>query len=267
VLIGLWLLGSSFVYGQVVADIPAASYGFLDLRDPRALADEAGQPLLTFAQFDANDTIVWTRGFADVDAWCRYAQSDPNLAGGKTEQPGWILCGGDEEVFWPLQALLYVCPFYRGVVSAVESRPLLYDVRAGQWGAPGIALTDGDNLCYQATAFISWNPTVTSVYDRSKRWHHFPPLVALAHELIHAQQRVLEDEYTYGSTLQIDAMKGENLARYAFYRKVPGNEDLPPRPGNQGYYLNARFNTYFDDMEWADWSPDFSPLLDIFEEQ
>ena len=170
-------------------------------------------------------------------------------------------------MFWPLQALLYICPFYRGIVTAVESRPLLYDVRAGEWGAPGIALTDGDNLCYQATAFISWNPTTTSVYDRTRRWHHFPPLIALAHELIHAQQRVLEDEYTYGSTLQIDAMKGENLARYAFYRKVPGNEDLPPRPGNQGYYLNSRFSMYFDDMEWADWSPDFNPLLDIFEEQ
>ena len=62
-------------------------------------------------------------------------------------------------------------------------------------------------------------------------------------------------------------MKGENLARYAFFRKVPGNEALRPRPGNLGYYLNARFQDYFDDMEWADWSPDFSPLLDIFEEE
>jgi len=114
---------------------------------------------------------------------------------------------------------------------------------------------------------VSWNPTTTSVFGRAKLWHSFPALVGLAHELIHAQQRVLEDEYTYGRVMQIDAMKGENLARYAFYRKVPGHELLRPRPGNQGYYLNAQFQGYFDDMEWGDWSPDFSPLLDIFEEE
>ena len=105
------------------------------------------------------------------------------------------------------------------------------------------------------------------VYSGTRLWHSFPPLVGLAHELIHAQQRVLEDEYTYGKTLQIDAMKGENLARYAFYRKVPGYEDLRPRPGNQGYYRNAQFQDYFDDIDWEDWSPDFSPLLDVFEEE
>lgn len=223
--------------------------------------------MLSFARFDVNDTVIWVRPFEDIDAWCDYARSDPDLSAAKTEQVGWTLCHGNEEVFWPLQALLYVCPFYRSVVAAVESRPILHDVRTGTWGEPGIELTDGENLCYQGTATISWNPQISSVYGQVRLWHSFPPLIGLAHELIHAQQRVLEDEYTYGRTLQIDAMKGENLARYAFYRKVPGNENLRPRPGNQGYYLNARFQTYFDDMEWQDWTPDFSPLLDVFEEE
>ena len=261
------LIGPMPAAGQVDPNQLAHSYGFLDLLDPCAVTDEQGLPTLTFARFDANEALVWTKGFASVDAWCDYARSDPDLAAGKTEQAGWMLCHGDEDVFWPLQALLYICPAYRSVVAAVESRPALYDVRAGTWGGPGIELTDGENLCYQGTATISWNPTIASVFGRKKLWHSFPPLVGLAHELIHAQQRVLEDEYTYARDLQIDAMKGENLARYAFYRKVPGNEDLRPRPGNQGYYLNSRFDSYFDDMEWGDWSPDFDPLLDVFEEK
>jgi hypothetical protein len=91
--------------------------------------------------------------------------------------------------------------------------------------------------------------------------------VGLAHELIHAHQRVVEDKYTYASPMQIDAMKGENLARYAFFKKVPGHGDIRPRPGNLGYYLNGQVNTYFDDIDWSDWSPSFSPLLDVFEEE
>jgi hypothetical protein len=245
----------------------ATAYRFLDLIDPCAVRDERDAPLLTFARFDANDTLVRARGFENIDAWCDFARSDPDLSSAKTEQAGWMLCRGDEDVFWPLQALLYVCPAYRSVVQAVESRPLLYDVRAGVWGEPGIVLTDGENLCYQATALVSWNPNITSVFGAVRLWHSFPPLVGLAHELIHAQQRVLQDEYTYGKTLQIEAMKGENLARYAFYKKVPGYKDLRPRPGNQGYYLNSRFQDYFDDIEWEDWSPDFSPLLDVFLEE
>ena len=264
---GFCITGPTPAVGQVDANELAYAYGFLDLLDPCAVSDEQGLPMLTFARFDANDALVWAEGFDSIDAWCRYARSDPDLSAAKTEQGGWMLCHGDEEVFWPLQALLYIHPASRSVVEAVESRPRLYDVRAGVGGTPGIELTDGENLCYQATAIVSWNPAIASVFGRAKLWHSFPPLVGLAHELIHAQQRVLEDEYTYGKTLQIDAMKGENLARYAFYRKVPGHEALRPRPGNQGYYVNARFQDYFDDMEWGDWSPDFNPLLDIFEEE
>jgi len=266
-LVCVWVIGPKPALAQVPANEVATAYRFLDLADPCAVRNEQDATLLTFAKFDANDTLVWARGFANIDAWCDSARSDPDLSSVKTEQAGWMLCRGDEDVFWPLQALLYVCPAYRSVVEAIESRPVLLDVRAGVWDAPGIVLTDGENLCYQGTALVSWNPNVSSVYGQMRLWHSFPPLVALAHELIHAQQRVLQDEYTYGKTLQIEAMKGENLARYAFYRKVPGHEDLRPRPGNQGYYLNSRFQDYFDDIEWDDWSPDFSPLLDVFLEE
>ena len=255
------------VTAQADPGMLAASYGFLDLTDPDAVHDANGLPMLTFARFDANDAVAWTQGLESIDDWCAYARFDPELAADKTEQVGWMLTDGDEDIFWPLQALLYLCPAHRSIVAMVESQPLLYDLYAAQWVAPRIELTDGPNVNLQATATVQWNPTIDSVFGRKKRWHSFPPLVALAHELVHAKQRVIEDKYVYASSMQIDAMKGENLARYAFYRKVPGYEDLRPRPGNRGFYLNGKFQFYFDDIDWADWSPAFSPLLDVFEEE
>jgi len=245
----------------------AATYGFLDLADPDAVQDANGLPMLTFARFDVDGAVVWTQGFESIDDWCAQARFDPDLTASKMEQAGWISTGGDEDIFWPLQALFYLCPAYRSIVTAIESRPLLYDSFVDEWVAPRIELTEGANVSYQPAATVRWNPTIDKVFGQTKHWHSFPPLVALAHELVHAQQRVIEDKYVYASDMQVDAMKGENLARYAFYRKVPGHEALRPRPGNQGYYLNGQFQSYFDDIDWADWSAAFTPLLDVFEEE
>ncbi len=264
-LVILFAILPTTVVAQTDPGTLAISYGFLDLTDSAVVYDANGLPMLTFARFDANDIVVWTQGFWSVADWCAYARTDPDLAPSKAEQVGWELTGGDEEIFWPLQALFYLCPAYRSTVTVIESRPLLYDPFAGEWMTPRIEWTDGPNVSYQPSATVRWNPTIASVFDRSKRWHSFPPLVGLAHELVHAQQRVLEDKHAYASAMQIDAMKGENLARYAFFRKVPRYADLRPRPGNRGFYLNGKFQAYFDDIDWADWAPPFSPLLDAFE--
>ena len=72
------------------------SYGFLDLDDPHVVAGTNEVAMLTFACFDEDDSLLWTRGFASVDAWCTYARNDPNLSAHKTEQTGWALCLGDE---------------------------------------------------------------------------------------------------------------------------------------------------------------------------
>jgi len=267
VFVGILAVSHLPVVAQADPGTLAASYGFLDLAAPDAVQDANGLAMLTFVRIDANDAAVWTQGFESIDDWCAYARFDLELAAGKTEQVGWVLTDGDEDIFWPLQALFYLCPAYRSTVAVIESRPLLYDSFAQEWVAPRIELTDGANVSYQPAATVRWNPTIARVFDRTKRWHSFPPLVGLAHELVHAQQRVIEDKYVYASPMQVDAMKGENLARYAFYRKVPGHEDLRPRPGNLGFYLNGKFQSYFGDIDWADWSPAFSPLLDVFEEQ
>lgn len=242
-------------------------YEFLDLDDPCAVRDAGGNGMLTFAGFDANDRLVWVKGFESLDTWRAYAGNDPCLANDRTGQAGWALAGGQEDIFWQLQAILYLCPEYRNLVAAIESRPLVYDGNRKMWLAPGIQLTGADNRFDLVTATIFWNPTVSSAAGGVQPWDRFPPLVALAHELVHAYQRIVEDETTYSSPLQVAAMKEENLIRQAFYRRVPGYGDLRPRPGNAGFYLGTMLQYLFDDVGWADWLPSYTPLLDVFLEQ
>ncbi len=240
------------------------SYGFLDLDDPCAVKDANSNAMLTFGGFDANDQVIWVKGFESIDAWRAYAANDPCLANDRTEQVGWALSGGKEDLFWQLQALIYLCPEYRSIIEAIESRPLLYDGTRKKWLTPGIELTGAENRFDLATATLFWNPTVSSAAGGVQPWDKFPPLVALAHELVHAYQRIVEDETTYTSSLQAPAMKEENLIRHAFYRRVPGYRDIKPRPGNAGFYEGPVLRYLFDVIEWADWSPSYAPLLDVF---
>jgi len=243
------------------------SYRFLDLDDPCAIRDAAGDAMLTFGGYDANEVLIWTRGFESIDAWCAYAGNDPCLAGNKTEQPGWRLSDGNEDLFWPLQAIVHLCPEYHNILAAIESRPVIYDGRGSAWLSLSVEHTTGLNQFDLQTATVLWNPTTSYVFGRARQWASFPPLVGLAHELVHAYQRVAENEATYKSPLQVAAIKDENLLRYAFYRKVPDHDDVRPRPGNLGFYLNGVYQYFFDDIEWPDWFPAYAPLLDVFEEQ
>jgi len=242
------------------------SYEFLNLDDPRAVRDADGRAALTFMAFDADDELIWVRGFANVDAWVAYARNDPCLAGEKTRQVGWLLSGGKEDVFWQLQAIVYLCPECRNIMEAIESRPMIYDGLRRTWLTPGVEWTSGDNRFDLTTSVVFWNPSITSVFSGAAPWDDFPPLAALAHELVHAYQRVIEDRLTYTSPLQIPAVKYENLMRQAFRRKVPGYERVQPRPGNAGFYLGSEFQYLFDNIEWEDWSPSYVPLLDVFVE-
>ncbi|MBN1362839.1 MAG: hypothetical protein JW993_19730 [Sedimentisphaerales bacterium] len=243
------------------------SYRFLDLDDPGAVRDVNGVAVLTFGGFDANDVLVDAWGFESIDAWRAYAASDPCLADSKTEQVGWRLAGGDEDIFWQLRAIVYLCSEYENILTAIESRPLVYDGNTRTWVAPGIERTGGGNYLDQYRAIVHWNPFTSSVYGAGVQWDRFPPLVALAHELVHAYQRIAEDRRTYSSPLQVAAMQGENLIRSAFYRKVPAYADIKPRPGNLGFYLNGTVQFLFDTFEWLDWSPAYAPLLDVFEQE
>jgi len=243
------------------------SYQFLDLDDPCAVEDAAGRAQLTFAAFDANDRLVWTKGFEDIHGWLAYAANDPCLAAEKVTQVGWTLSGGKENIFWRLQAIVYLCPECRLVFEAIESRPVIYDGLRRRWLTVGIEETTGENRFDLVAGVVFWNPHVVSAYSGKAAWDDFPPLAALAHELVHAYQRIVEDRLTYSSPLQVPAVKYENLVRRAFHRKVPQNEAIMPRPGNAGFYLNSAFQYLFDSLDWADWSPSFVPLLDVFVEQ
>ncbi len=259
------LAGESLALDAPVGGI--CSYEFLDLDDPCALRDVAGNGLLTFGGFDANDRLVWVNGFESIDAWRAYARNDPCLADDRTEQVGWALSGGKEDIFWQLQALIYLCPEYRNIIGAIESRPSIYDGNRKMWLVPGIELTGADNRFDLSTTTIFWNPSVTTAAGGAQPWDKFPPLVALAHELVHAYQRIVEDKTTYASSLQIPAIKEENLIRHAFYRRVPGYGDIKPRPGNAGFYQGPMLQYLFDTVEWADWPLSYAPLLDVFMQQ
>ncbi len=253
--------------GSTHADSVVFSCRFLDLDDPCAILDAHGAPMLTLGRFDANDMLIRAEGFDSIDAWCAYAETDPDLAGGKTEQTGWRLSGGKEDIFWQLRAIVYLCPEYQNILAAIESRPLIYNGDTSTWVAPGIELTAGVNYLDQYAATVYWNPDTSSAFGGVRRWDRFPPLVALAHELVHAYQRIAEDRPAYISALQIPAMKNENLVRYAFYRKVPGYADIRPRPGNRGFYRDSALQYLFDDVTWPDWSLNYAPWLDIFEDR
>jgi hypothetical protein len=242
------------------------SYGFLDLDDPCAVRDTDGHAVLTFGGFDANDRLIWVKGFESLDTWNAYARNDPCLANDRAGQVGWALSGGEEDTFWQLQTLIYLCPEYRNIIEAIESRPVVYDGNRKIWLTPGIKLTGADNRFDLSTATLFWNPSVTTAAGGAQPWDKFPPLVALAHELVHAYQRIVENETTYTSPLQVPAMKDENLIRYAFYRRVPGYRDIKPRPGNAGVYEGPVLQYLFDVVDWADWSPSYAPLLDVFME-
>jgi len=243
------------------------SYEFLDLADPCVVKDVSDRAQLTFAAFDANDRMVWTKGFEGIDDWCTYAMNDPCQSADKTSQVGWTLSGGKESIFWRLQALGPLCPECGLVFEAIESRPVIYDGLRRRWLTVGIEETSGENHFDLVTGVVFWNPHVGSAYSGEAAWDQFPPLAALAHELVHAYQRIVEDRLTYSSPLQVPAVKYENLVRSAFNRKVPQNEAVMPRPGNAGFYLNSDFQYLFDSLDWADWSPSFVPLLDVFVEQ
>jgi len=273
VLYVVWLLGvgPDHLGGQDLAVASESlgrivSYEFLDLDDPCAMSDADGRAMLTFGAFDADDELVWAKGFANVDAWVAYARNDPCLAGDKTRQVGWLLSGGREDIFWQLQAIVYLCPECRNIMEAIESRPTIYDGLRRIWLTPRIEWTTGDNRFDLITAVVFWNPRVTSAFSGGAPWDDFPPLAALAHELVHAYQRVVEDRLTYTSPLQVSAVKHENLMRQAFRRKVPGYERVQARPGNAGFYLGPEFQYLFDSLQWDDWSPSYVPLLDVFVE-
>src|SRR5512135_1304063 len=70
-------LASADANGPVAPSGVIYSYEFLDLDDPGAVRDADDEAMLTFAGFDANDRLIWAKGFDNLDAWRAYAGNDP----------------------------------------------------------------------------------------------------------------------------------------------------------------------------------------------
>jgi len=78
-----------------------------------------------------------------------------------------------------------------------------------------------------ATNTLRWLPGATRTGNQRK-WQNFHcDLIALAHELAHA----MDDVISHKGIDEVHAMRVENNARALFRAKVPGCENLYPRPG------------------------------------
>jgi RHS repeat-associated protein len=238
------------------------SFGFLAMDDPAATAG-----MLTFAIYSDDGSIWRTFAYGSLEEWMDDVKSGAFdrffSEEWKENQAGWKLSGGDEDVFWQLQTLIFLCGDQNfssdpenswlsvaDWISEIENAETTVTLKA--W--PGAVMPA--NVGYNVLSHeVSYYPDATSVDGGGSRaWHTFPGLAILAHELEHAHQHVVEGynpaALRHRKRAEQGAMRVENLIRHAFYTKVPGWEDLVPRPG---YSIGTA------DMSWAEWSPYWLP--------
>jgi RHS repeat-associated protein len=237
------------------------TYGFLDLA-----ASAAG--LLTFACFDSDKNIVWTTEFSDLASWQKWISS-PRWFGSKKEQlPGYHLTGGNEQLFWDIQTLIYL-----GYKDDWESKIAAIE-KAGRRALEQTSVISGSR--YQCKAqdgigTVLWRRSQSVMYGGMRGWHRYPNLAALAHELGHAYDDVTNG-MVWPASLEESirtekvAMEHENQIRYAFYRKVPGYSWVLPRPayGFSRLYPDVYPPLSSDlhpDIMWDEWllNPELDP--------
>jgi RHS repeat-associated protein len=227
------------------------SYKFLDLGPD--------DNTLTFARINDSGEVAWSVGFENIGMWMRWAFRHPyfddwgaeNLAS-IDQRAGWKLAGGDRYVFWNLQALIYLTSedeTWATTIAAIENKNIVNFERITpeekeenpSWHT---CYDYCGNTPYMPWHTLYWDPLYTIVpgtSEDSPKWYTFPALAGFAHELIHAWERECGDPALYSGcrgqnteNLEMGAMIGENNVRYAFYKKVPGFQDIFPRPGYGG---------------------------------
>ena len=213
-------------------------FKFLDMEDDDGL--------LRFAWIDdktddktKQQTIIWNgSGFEGQDGWLRWAESNPTFKGYEnsdiTSRDGWELSDGNTDLFWQLQAIIYLGAD-GGLIKQIESighativMNRTYSHRFGyNWYDPWA------NIVY-------WNPDfheVSRVREHDSwtdaEWNRTHAWANLVHELAHVRDDLYGTIGLYYE-FEVAAVAAENWAREAFFKKVPGKQDIYPRPGYQG---------------------------------
>jgi hypothetical protein len=213
---------------------------------------------LVFAWVDDDDTdpdfpdpenvhIVWHG--RSLDAWYRRAPdylSNPirntyEPSWEKEQQVGWELTGYISErasarrhnrdwYFWRLQAMRYLSADVGNVIASLEAL-------TGGEGQMNFVFRDtsrdpfgmGDTnwtVVIGRVVTMNWD----SIWQGMIQGHATPNLVALTHELYHAQDGLQDGIIsTHQATRENPAIALENRMRYAFWWKVPGWYTLPQR--------------------------------------
>jgi hypothetical protein len=174
------------------------------------------------------------------------------------ERVGWELSGGNRFAFWNLQAIIYMAGYkdefgtWEDRISSLDATDMVFHVITASDREVYVDIANrydhyGD-YSYKTPHTLYWDPTLNSLSQISANWGTFPSLVVLIHELEHAHQRLCRDESKWGDPhpdegrlknskpREIGAMEAENYQRYAFYTKVPGFQQLYPRPGYTSNY-------------------------------
>jgi RHS repeat-associated protein len=229
-------------------------YGFLDKDHPSAVEGQ-----VTFACFEDDGTIKWLHGFDTYEAAMSWHRSCFKRAGESYEDMadwvGYTMSNGNEEVFWAIQTLIYLCyeDDYKDRISKMEAGGVTVSTNVNETSVKASGYDWGSNTVY-------WEKGVTSV-DKPADWKYFPDIVGLAHELGHAYDDIVLDtpntygtptnRYKSGRLAEPVAMEAENMARYAIYRKTtwlsPTGTPIAPR-----YSYKASDSRYWH-WTWDQW--------------
>jgi len=191
---------------------------FLNTDDPAYIPDSN-----MTVQLWNDGVLTWTQPYDTLEQLYTTLEDTIQEENWMESQPGWLLSGGNRDIFWAVKTLQWMDVFTSEEISRMENAGIRIVNNSGR----DIRFGNSANGFIGQEDRIYWNPTerhCTPSGQEPANWNNFPPLAGLAHEMGHALDFVL-----HGSTTERPAIRKENAARYAFYLKFPGNENIWPR--------------------------------------
>jgi RHS repeat-associated protein len=221
--------------------------------DPSGLYYGFGDPdngRLTWAWFDdATGEMSVIKYYANIDAWCNAPVSERFLRKyGPRDSRGWALSRrytGDKDWFYERLQFLALMNADGGILYHLDEVAKQKRVNIVE---NNIKFTFGYNgyIARNGIVNVYWKPDLENWWSGEHKWHTFPALAALAHELQHAYDITVAKV----TPSEKAAMITENNVRYYFYQKVPQYAKIWPRPGYQGHHDDLGFGDFSVSRAW-----------------